>query len=738
VIGVFLSPYPFRGSRAPYLWVFYKLLASIDEPMAFILSEDYLANPESPLLAGRSELEERRQKEVNYGIPDAETFARHHFAFMDDALMHELLPQYGGNPLAFFKAFLSEEVEEVKQAIHSRLDQLPPDIELIISWSNCPSLAAVAGERGIPVAYLEVGPLRQPQYRSTAYFDFSGVNGNTEAKARQQAANGFPNVDFSLDELRDAFAMHPDDGMRTGNLVGVALQVEDDSNLVCFNNGYDNISLIGKALLEVPADRLLIRSHPGSRFDIKPNGALRDTSPTAIEFLKSCKRLMCINSSIGLEAALLGVPVQVLGDASYKFVVDEKIPAARNQKLAFYLFGYLVPFDLVFSAAYIRFRLKRPSEPEIFKKHMQAYGISLASGEAGGADIRESVACMREILRVAAETAVPQPSSSAPRYGVSKLYYRARSENFTEELHLEAVNYLEDDGSFRVRFVLPEGQRPDFVRFNPPEIPGAHVLSALRWGWSDNRAAFALAPLFDMPVRLVASSASHYFERGSLLLLAENGYAFFELSVNDLWSSVSASIDGTGVLEFSFSYQSMQTEMVCAILRLRELSHRTEETAVERGKHLEERFSDFERTQIGLAESIASGIQRLNSLGLAQDRLALNQGEQVKRVDKRFADFENTQIGLAESIAGGSQRLASLAFAQDKLALNQSDQAKLLEEIVAILNALQRAQNTMVEVQTQHSRHLHEAIRGLEEIRRISLMSWWKKRKARPANWSKP
>ena len=180
----------------------YKRQASIDEPMAFILSADYLASPESPLLSGRSELEESRQREVNYVMPDADVLARHHFALMDDALMHQLLPCYGGNPLAFFKAFLGDEIPEIKQAIRDQLELLPQDIELILSWSNCPSLEAVAAERGIPVAYLEVGPLREPQYRSTAYFDFSGVNGNTEAEARYQTGNGLQDADFNLAELR--------------------------------------------------------------------------------------------------------------------------------------------------------------------------------------------------------------------------------------------------------------------------------------------------------------------------------------------------------------------------------------------------------------------------------------------------------------------------------------------------------------------------------------------------------
>lgn len=40
----------------------------------------------------------------------------------------------------------------------------------------------------IPVINLELGPLRSPTYLFTGYFDFSGVNGNTEAEKRYFAA----------------------------------------------------------------------------------------------------------------------------------------------------------------------------------------------------------------------------------------------------------------------------------------------------------------------------------------------------------------------------------------------------------------------------------------------------------------------------------------------------------------------------------------------------------------------
>jgi len=41
MIAAFLLPFPLRGYRAPYLWVYYRLLSEMGERMLFITSEDY-------------------------------------------------------------------------------------------------------------------------------------------------------------------------------------------------------------------------------------------------------------------------------------------------------------------------------------------------------------------------------------------------------------------------------------------------------------------------------------------------------------------------------------------------------------------------------------------------------------------------------------------------------------------------------------------------------------------------
>lgn len=80
---------------------------------------------------------------------------------------------------------------------------------------------------------------------------------------------------------------------------------------------------------------------------------------------------MTINSSVGLESVLWGVPVTVLGDTSYAFLLEARDNRALLARLAFYLYGYLVPRQALFDLAYLRFRLTQPSEARIVAYHLQ-------------------------------------------------------------------------------------------------------------------------------------------------------------------------------------------------------------------------------------------------------------------------------------------------------------------------------------------------------------------------------
>lgn len=375
MIAAFMLPFPLRGYRAPYLWVYYRLLSSLGERMLFIAGEDYTRDPQHWQAQNRWELQPGNAQRLEYRVPARDEIGKHEYRFLGDEVFAALLAESGGNPVAAFRRLLSERVACLDAAFADILAQpAARDIEAILTWCNCPSLKAAAAARGIPVVHLEIGPLRWPHYRPTAYLDFSGVNGNTEAERRYLASGIRADGGFDVDALRRFFRQGPADAVCAPRYrLGVALQVEDDSNLLAFAHGFDNQSMLVYAHLRQPGGGVLVRSHPGSLFALKPGWYEVDDSPDSIAFIRRCENLLTINSSVGLEALLLDTPVEVLGDCAHRFVAEAADARERAARLAFYLFAYLVPMPLIFDAAYLRFRLGRPTEAAIVVHHLDAY-----------------------------------------------------------------------------------------------------------------------------------------------------------------------------------------------------------------------------------------------------------------------------------------------------------------------------------------------------------------------------
>jgi hypothetical protein len=349
--------------------------------MLFIASEDYVRDPQHWQAQNRWELQEGNAERLQYRVPTRERMAAHEYDFLDEAVFEELLAHSDGNPLAAFKRLLSERVPCLDAAFADILSRPSANgIEAILSWCNCPSLSAVAAEKGVPIVHLEIGPLRWPQYRPTAYLDFSGVNGNTEAERRYLAsdfghAGGCAAVSsLSTESLRRFF--YREGGKETPARrfkLGVALQVEDDSNLLAFGRGFDNLSLLTYAHLYHPEGNVLVRGHPGSVFTLKPDWYTLDDSPDSVAFIRRCEKILTINSSVGLEAILMQTPVEILGDCAHRYIAEADNETERTRRLAFYLFAYLVPMQQIYDPGYLRFRLSRPTDVMIINRHLNAY-----------------------------------------------------------------------------------------------------------------------------------------------------------------------------------------------------------------------------------------------------------------------------------------------------------------------------------------------------------------------------
>ncbi|BDT66795.1 hypothetical protein os1_09590 [Comamonadaceae bacterium OS-1] len=374
MIAAFLLPYPIRGFRAPYLWIYYKLLSEIQEKMLFLTGNDYKNDAQIWRDDERWEVSNSTLKQLNYEVPTKDLINKHLYEIIPNKIYTDLLKDSADNSIAVFKRILSARIPALEEAISQALSD-KKDIEVIITLCNCPSLSAVARSLNIPVAHIELGPLRSPHYLPTAYLDFKGVNGETEAFARYKATNYKFEPSASVQSLRAFFLIDPVDekNIVTNHHTGVVLQIEDDSNLVAFGEGFTNQDLLVYARLHASNDNLLVRSHPGSLFSPRADHYSIDKSPNSIAFIHRCKKILTINSSVGLEAILMDVPVQILGDCSYRFINEANNSNERVRRLEHYLFAYLVPMHLIFSAEYLRYRLTNPGDAEIIKKHLKFY-----------------------------------------------------------------------------------------------------------------------------------------------------------------------------------------------------------------------------------------------------------------------------------------------------------------------------------------------------------------------------
>lgn len=377
MLAVFLPPYPFRGLKAPYLWLFFKYLHCATDKILFITGDEYLDIIDDETQHGRWEFDPASMASLGYSLPNDVTIGRHEYLHLDNGLYETLLARHHNDPIKSFSTFLTERIPALETELHTLLNSKVDQIDAFISICNCPSLEHIAQTLGKEVMHVEIGPLRAPMYRNTAYLDFSGVNGGTEARARYEQCQRDFDIKASLDDLHHYFleVVSPSD-TATPSAAGVVLQVEDDSNLIAYSNDFTNISLISYVRQHHEKDDILVRAHPGSLFRLRDDAFTIDDSANSLAFIHKCEEVFTINSSVGLEAILTGKKTTVLGDSSYSFINELDAPDRVNAA-AFYLFSYLVPFELVFNQDYLDFRLRHPEELEIVCKHLEFYSVDM-------------------------------------------------------------------------------------------------------------------------------------------------------------------------------------------------------------------------------------------------------------------------------------------------------------------------------------------------------------------------
>lgn len=241
-------------------------------------------------------------------------------------------------------------------------------------WCNNYTFKDYLNRNGIPVIHNESGSLRCPDWKPSNYFDFSGVNANTEFEKRcTNFIKTYKGELLSQEELIDLVALDKNlidifrKSKKNKGKVGIALQVCDDSNILGYANNYTNIQLVNYFIKKYGWDNCLIRNHPNARLKyVKDN----HDHLSKLEFLDSIDTLCTINSSMAFEAALLGKNAEILGKSPFSFLysLNEK---DKLKSLNFAVISYLIPYGFLYDKEYYNFRLECFDETELFRAGLE-------------------------------------------------------------------------------------------------------------------------------------------------------------------------------------------------------------------------------------------------------------------------------------------------------------------------------------------------------------------------------
>lgn len=377
MLAAFLPPYPFRGTPAPYLWWYYRLLGEWSAEAAYFITGKAHTMP-ADRWKGRWECGPEAQARLGYRLPEQPDSLIHQYGWLDEGRFERWLASAGGNPILAFRRFLTERDASFEEELRGLLAAAPEPIEAVVTACNVPCLEAVCAQLSIPVVHVELGPLRAPLYRDTGYLDFQGVNGNTESAARYAAWNG-PRPRLQREDLLAFFTQRRSKGWNSDapldTDLGIVLQVEDDSNLVAYGNGMDNLGILAATRLRgVQGEHSVrVRPHPGSMFAPRGDWYQLDDCADSLTFVQRCRHVLTVNSSVGVEALLLGRNVEAFGDSSFGFILEAGEKEEQLDRLAFYLLAYLVPLSMLLEPGYIRFRLGLPAEDAIIARHIEEH-----------------------------------------------------------------------------------------------------------------------------------------------------------------------------------------------------------------------------------------------------------------------------------------------------------------------------------------------------------------------------
>lgn len=172
---------------------------------------------------------------------------------------------------------------------------------------HSPLATRMCRRRGIPVCYMEWGLLPQS---ATFSVDSCGFCGDSILASDVSWVTN-DDMQHLIDIRKKLQEEHP---LRGGDHVLVPLQMENDTQILYFSPYRCMEELVAEVENMYPGERIVVRPHPKSTTRYEFARAEVDSSGTFLAAAARARVVVAITSTCIYEAAILGVPVVVLGD----------------------------------------------------------------------------------------------------------------------------------------------------------------------------------------------------------------------------------------------------------------------------------------------------------------------------------------------------------------------------------------------------------------------------------------
>ncbi len=388
-----IVPFLFGIEKNPihYSWIFYKYMDfALENDFPVIADEAYFVNPE---------IYEKQQEYSFLDIVDDYNY-KHKFhkptkKRMDQLKKYAITTEekkevLGEEEYSSILRILKKTDQKFEQLILRKIEKIEKEcgsICAILTWTWFPSLYACCKKHNIQLISLEQTTFRPGTYQYTfGYFlfhnKFDSVQIDKDYEKFMKESKG-ENQFFSRRELLSFF-------LTTENL-DVLKHLNDQC---LYEIGYSvlcDYDPLAEALCECSEEdifkqlsclcypnQISLRTHPYSKKTIQYEYVI-DHSKNSLEWILKNRRIACISSNVAFETMLLGKTAYILGKnfpymkgaVSSLDQLDDKI--ASLSYLNYIIFGYYVPYDLMFSKDYIYFRLENPSIKEIYDYNLKYF-----------------------------------------------------------------------------------------------------------------------------------------------------------------------------------------------------------------------------------------------------------------------------------------------------------------------------------------------------------------------------